>query len=124
MSCLPRYGPLFTDLYELTMAAGYFDHNIQDTGVFSLFIRDFPADRNYFIAAGLADVLAELENYTFTESDLSYLKSTGFFTDAFIDYLKDFRFTGTVRAMPEGTVFFKDEPILEISAPLIEAQIL
>jgi len=124
MSHLPRSGPLLTDLYELTMAAGYFDHHITDNAVFSLFIRDYPADRNYFVAAGLADVLTELEDYTFTDSDLTYLKSTGFFTDSFIDFLKDFRFTGTVRAMPEGTVFFKDEPILEISAPLIEAQIL
>ena len=124
MSLLPRSGPLLTDLYELTMAAGYFEHHITDNAVFSLFIRDYPADRNYFVAAGLTDVLTELENYTFTENDLSYLKSTGFFTDSFIDYLKDFRFTGTVRAMPEGTVFFKDEPVLEISAPLIEAQIL
>jgi nicotinate phosphoribosyltransferase len=124
MSYLPRSGPLLTDLYELTMAAGYFDHHIEDNAVFSLFIRDYPADRNYFVAAGLADVLAELENYTFTEGDLSYLKSTGFFTDSFIDYLKDFRFTGTVRAIPEGTVFFKDEPLLEVSAPLIQAQIL
>ncbi|MDZ7833209.1 MAG: nicotinate phosphoribosyltransferase [Desulfobacterales bacterium] len=124
MSYLPRSGPLLTDLYELTMAAGYFDHHIQDNAVFSLFIRDYPADRNYFVAAGLADVLAEFENYTFTESDLSYLKQTGFFTDAFIDYLKDFRFTGTVRAMPEGTVFFRDEPVIEVSAPLIQAQII
>ncbi|MFP4225805.1 MAG: nicotinate phosphoribosyltransferase [Desulfobacterales bacterium] len=124
MSHLPRSGPLLTDLYELTMAAGYFDHNITDNAVFSLFIRDYPADRNYFVAAGLAHVLAELEDFTFTENDLSYLKQTGFFTDAFIDDLKGFRFTGTLRAMPEGTVFFRDEPVLEISAPLIQAQVL
>src|SRR6056297_1145895 len=124
MSYLPRSGPLLTDLYELTMAAGYVDHDITDNAVFSLFIRDYPADRNFFIAAGLADILAELEDYTFSESDRNYLKHTGFFSDSFLDTLKDFRFTGTVRAMPEGTVFFKDEPILEISAPIIQAQLL
>ncbi len=124
MSYLPRSGPMLVDLYELTMAAGYFDHHITDDAVFSLFIRDYPADRSYFIAAGLADVLAELKDYTFSDSDLNYLKRTGFFTDPFLDGLKDFRFTGTVRAMPEGTVFFKDEPVLEISAPLIQAQLL
>jgi nicotinate phosphoribosyltransferase len=124
MSQLPRSGPLFVDLYELTMAAGYFDHDITEEAAFSLFIRDYPKGRSFFLAAGLADVLAELEDLRFTESDLSYLRSTGQFPDRFLEYLETFRFTGTVRAMPEGTVFFTNEPVLEVSAPLIQAQLL
>jgi nicotinate phosphoribosyltransferase len=124
MAILVNPCPLFTDLYELTMAASYFENRMFDAAVFSLFIREYPKNRGYFVAAGLADALESLENYTFTPSDLSYLKSTGLFPATFLDYLKNFRFTGTVRAMAEGTIFFKDEPILEVSAPLIEAQIL
>ena len=124
MTLLSRSGPMLVDLYELTMAAGYVDHDITEEAAFSLFIRDYPADRNYFIAAGLADVIDELSHFTFTAEDLAYLKRTGQFSDAFLDYLKDFRFTGTVRAMPEGTVFFKNEPVLEVSAPLVQAQLL
>ncbi len=124
MSVLPRSGPLFVDLYELTMAAGYFEHRITEHAAFSLFIRDYPPNRRYFIAAGLSDVLNELENFSFSESDIEYLRSTGLFKEPFLDYLKDFRFEGDVRAMPEGTVFFKNEPVLEISAPLIQAQML
>jgi len=124
MALLSRSGPMLVDLYELTMAAGYVDHEITEEAAFSLFIRDYPADRNYFIAAGLADVIDELSHFTFTAEDLAYLKRTGQFSDAFLDYLKDFRFTGTVRAMPEGTVFFKNEPVLEVSAPLVQAQLL
>ncbi len=124
MTLLPRSGALFVDLYELTMAAGYFDHHITEEAAFSLFIRDYPASRNFFIAAGLADALDELNHFIFSSDDLAYLKKTGQFSDAFLDYLKHFRFTGTVRAMPEGTVFFKNEPAIEISAPLIQAQLL
>ncbi len=124
MSRLPRSGPLFVDLYELTMAAGYFDHSISEEAAFSLFIRDYPKDRRFFVAAGLADVLDELANFAFTESDLDYLERTGLFSGRFLAYLEGFRFTGNIRAMPEGTVFFKNEPVLEVSAPLIEAQLL
>ncbi|MFO7840109.1 MAG: nicotinate phosphoribosyltransferase [Desulfosalsimonadaceae bacterium] len=124
MTHLPRYGPLFVDLYELTMAAGYFDHQIRDEAAFSLFVRNYPADRNFFIAAGLADVLAELDHFRFSEADLAYLESTGQFSSQFLSYLQDFRFTGEIRAMPEGTVFFRDEPVIEVRAPLIQAQLL
>lgn len=119
-----KSGPLFTDLYELTMAAAYFDHNITANAAFSLFIRNYPKKRNFFVAAGLEDALNELADFTFSKSDLDYLNRTGLFSDRFIQYLTDFRFTGTIRAMPEGTIFFKDEPILEVSAPLIEAQLV
>lgn len=124
MSRLPRSGPLFVDLYELTMAAGYFDHSITEEAAFSLFIRDYPKDRRFFVAAGLADVLDELAHFSFSESDLDYLERTGLFSGRFLAYLEGFRFTGNIRAMPEGTVFFKNEPVLEVSAPLIEAQLL
>jgi len=117
-------GPIFTDLYELTMAAGYFSHNQFADATFSLFIRNHDFSRNYLVAAGLESILKELEAFRFSESDIRYLESKGLFGKAFIDYLKTVRFTGTVRAMPEGTIFFPDEPILEISAPIIEAQIL
>ena len=118
-----RIGPLFTDLYELTMAASYFDNRIFSEATFSLFVRD-ASRRNYFVAAGLEDVLRELETFQFTGEELAYLKGTGLFSDAFIDYLKELRFTGTIHALPEGTIFFPNEPVLEVTAPLIESQII
>ncbi len=124
MPILTNPGPLFTDLYELTMAQTYFNNSMFDTAAFSLFIRDYPKNRRYFVAAGLEQVLNGLADYTFASDDLEYLSSTGLFTADFLKYLQKFKFTGTVRAMPEGTVFFANEPVLEVSAPLIEAQIL
>ncbi len=115
--------PLFTDLYELTMAAGYFDHCMCANATFSVFTRESPR-RRYWIAAGLADLLHALESFRFSKTDLAYLKETGLFSDAFLDCLADLRFTGSVHAMPEGTVFFPDEPVVEITAPLVEAQII
>lgn len=123
MTVLPKPGPLFTDLYELTMAAAYFDHQITDNACFSLFIRNYPKNRNYFVAAGLTDALNELADFTFSDDDIDYLKNSGLFKKEFLSYLKDFHFTGTVRAIPEGTIFFAEEPVLEVSAPVIEAQI-
>ncbi len=119
-----RAGPLFTDLYELTMAASYFAHKVFDTATFSLFIRDVYATRNYFVAAGLEQVLDELAVFKFSDQDISYLQSTGRFSKHFLDYLRQLRFTGEVNAMSEGTVFFANEPILEVTAPIIEAQLL
>ncbi|MFZ0135124.1 MAG: nicotinate phosphoribosyltransferase [Desulfobacterales bacterium] len=117
-------GPLFTDFYELTMAAGYFNRRCFVPATFSLFIRDYPPGRNYFVAAGLQDALAELESYRFAREDVAYLKETGDFRADFLAYLERLRFTGQVMALPEGTVFFADEPILEVTAPLVEAQIV
>jgi nicotinate phosphoribosyltransferase len=119
-----RLGPLFTDLYELTMAAGYFEHRLFDPATFSLFIRNYPPQRNYFVAAGLQDALQELESLRFAEEDISFLDETGLFNSDFLSYLKQLRFTGDVFALSEGTIFFANEPILEITAPLIEAQII
>ncbi len=119
-----RAGPLFTDLYELTMAASYFAHQVFDTATFSLYIRDVYATRNFFVAAGLDQVLDELASFRFSDPDISYLHSTGRFSKHFLDYLRQLRFTGDVYAMPEGTVFFANEPVMEVTAPIVEAQLI
>ena len=117
-------GPLFTDLYELTMAACYFEHQIDAEATFSLYLRGCPASRNYYVAAGLENALDQLEGYSFSASDIAYLESTGLFLPRFIDFLKQFQFSGEIVALPEGTIFFPNEPILEVTAPILEAQIL
>ncbi len=114
---------LLTDLYQLTMAACYFDQGMAEEATFSLFIRKYPSDRGYFVAAGLAGALHYLETLRFTGEDLAFLESTGLFKTSFLDYLGQVRFTGEVHALPEGSLFFKDEPILEVSAPILEAQL-
>ena len=116
-------GPLFTDLYELTMAAGYLDHGMNGSATFSLFVRRQPR-RGYYVAAGLESLLHRLEQWSFKAEDIAYLRSTEMFDSEFLAYLEDLRFQGTVRALPEGTIFFHDEPILEVTAPLIQAQLL
>ncbi len=116
--------PLFTDLYELTMAAGYHAHRIGGEAVFSVYVRRDRLPRGFLVAAGLAELLAELAAFRFSEPDIAYLDATGLFPRPFLDSLPGLRFSGTVRAMPEGTVFFPDEPILEITAPILEAQLL
>ena len=114
---------LLTDLYQLTMAQAYFREQRLGAATFSLFIRSYPANRSYFVAAGLRDVLDYLENLSFDNVALDYLAAQGFFTDDFLHYLSDLKFTGDVWAIPEGRLFFKDEPVLEITAPVIQAQI-
>jgi nicotinate phosphoribosyltransferase len=119
-----RAGPLFTDLYELTMAASYFAHQVFDTATFSLFIRDVYATRNYFVAAGLEQVLDELAAFQFSDPDINYLRSTGRFSEQFLNYLMELRFTGEVYALPEGTIFFANEPVMEVTAPIVEVQLI
>jgi nicotinate phosphoribosyltransferase len=114
---------LLTDLYQLTMAACYFDQGMHEEATFSLFIRKYPPHRGYFVAAGLEEALRYLETMRFSPDDLAYLQSTGLFSAKFLDYLQGVRFTGEVFALPEGSIFFKDEPVLEVSAPIIEAQL-
>ncbi len=114
--------PLLTDLYQLTMLEAYLGRSMHDTAVFEFFARRLPAGRNFLLAAGLEQLLDYLEALTFTESDLRALEATGRFSDALLDYLADFRFSGEVRAIPEGTVVFEDEPIVQVIAPLPEAQ--
>jgi nicotinate phosphoribosyltransferase len=114
---------LFTDLYELTMAASYFGNGFFSPATFSLFIRKYPENRGYFVSAGLKSVLEYLESLSFEQDDLDYLASRRLFSDDFLHYLSEFRFTGEVRAIEEGRLFFQDEPVLEIAAPIIEGQI-
>ncbi len=114
---------LLTDLYQLTMAACYFDQEMHEEATFSLFIRKYPPNRGYFVAAGLEEAVNYLSTLKFGEDDLAYLESTGLFQTRFLDFLKGVRFTGEMYAMPEGSIFFKDEPLLEVSAPIIEAQL-
>lgn len=118
-----RYSPLITDLYELTMLAGYLEEGIHETpAVFDLFYRHNPFKGGYAIFAGLETALSYLENLVFTSDELAYLQGLGIFRPAFIDFLKDFRFRGRVTAPPEGSVVFAREPLLTIEGTLAEAQ--
>ena len=115
---------LLTDLYELTMAETYFQEKMFEPATFSLFIRKYPPHRGYFISAGLEEVLSYLESFAFSQSDLDYLETTELFTSDFLHYLHALRFEGQVHAVAEGRLFFKDEPVLEVTAPIIQAQIV
>src|SRR5579883_1344535 len=115
-------GALLTDLYQINMMQAYLDHGETQTAVFEFFIRNLPKRRSFLVAAGLAQVLDFLENLRFSAADIDWLRSTGRFGANLLDYLRDFRFEGDVHAMPEGTVFFAEEPILRVTAPLPQAQ--
>ncbi len=121
--CKDENMSLFTDFYELTMCASYFDHKNFETATFDLFIRRLPENRSYTLFAGLEQALKYLESIKFTEPQLAYLKTQGFNED-FLDYLRNFKFTGEVWAVPEGTVVFPNEPLIRVTAPIIEAQIV
>jgi nicotinate phosphoribosyltransferase len=116
--------PLLTDLYQLNMIQAYLDCGKTDTAVFEFFVRKFPARRSFLMAAGLEQALDYLAHLRPSSEELEWLKKTGRFNQAFLDYMANFRFTGDVHAMPEGTIFFADEPILRITAPLPEAQLI
>ncbi|NTX56773.1 nicotinate phosphoribosyltransferase [Myxococcus sp. CA039A] len=115
---------LLTDLYQLTMTEAYLAEGQWDEAVFSLFVRGLPARRNYLLAAGLEDVLDTLEHLRFRAEDLEWLASQGRFSDRLLGWLERFRFSGDVDAMPEGTPVFGQEPLLEVRAPLPEAQLV
>ena len=115
---------LFTDLYELTMAQSYFRQGMSSQATFSLFVRPSRVKRSYLVFAGLEDVLRYLQDFFFSRGAIDYLHSTGTFADDFLDYLGSLHFTGRVRAVPEGRLYFHHEPALEITAPIIEAQII
>lgn len=115
---------LLVDLYELTMAYSYWKNGRNDIATFDLFIRSLPPNRSFLISCGVHSVLEYLQNLRFSSEDIDYLRSLGFFEEGFLDFLRTFRFTGEVWAIPEGEVFFPPEPVLEIRAPLIEAQII
>ncbi len=118
------HSALLTDLYQLTMLQGYRQHGMEDTAVFEFFVRKLPAQRGFLVAAGLEQTLQFLEDLHFTAEELAWLAGTGKFDDDFIDYLRDLRFRGDVHAMAEGTPFFSDEPILRVTAPLPQAQLV
>lgn len=115
---------LFTDLYELTMLQAYVDQGMFEPATFSLFVRRLPKRRNYLLACGLDDVLRYLEELSFSRDDLDYLASLGQFSDEFLRWLQDFRFEGDVFAVPEGTPVFANEPLLELTAPIPQAQLV
>lgn len=115
---------LLTDLYQLNMMQAYLDHGEVGTATFELLVRGLPAERRFLVAAGLDPLLDYLETLRFSPEDLAWLASTGRFETNLLDYLAGFRFTGDVHAMPEGTIFFGHEPILRITAPLPQAQLI
>jgi nicotinate phosphoribosyltransferase len=114
---------LFTDLYEVTMAQAYVAERMSGTAVFETFFRKLPRGRSYVMAAGLSDVLDFLEEFRFEQEDLDYLRGLGLFSDEFLQSLAGVRFTGDVWAVPEGTVVFPNEPIVQVIAPILEAQL-
>jgi nicotinate phosphoribosyltransferase len=120
----PSRSALLTDLYQLTMLQGYLQQGLEDTAVFEFFARKLPAQRGFLMAAGLEQVLQFLEELHFTAAELDWLKDTGKFNRDFLDHLQGLRFRGDVHAMAEGTVFFSDEPILRVTAPLPQAQLV
>ncbi|WON73159.1 nicotinate phosphoribosyltransferase [Nitrosospira sp. Is2] len=118
----PSSSPLLTDHYQLMMMQSYLEQGMEETAVFELFVRKLPSCRNFMVAAGLEQVLDFLENLTFSPDELAWLAIR--FQPHLIDYLERFHFNGDVHAMPEGTLFFPDEPILRITAPLPQAQLV
>lgn len=116
--------PLLTDLYQLTMLQAYWRGGMTETAVFEFFVRRLPRQRNFLLAAGLEQVLEYLENLHFAPAEIDWLRSLGRFDPHFLDWLARLRFTGDVHAMPEGSVFFANEPILRITAPIPEAQLI
>jgi nicotinate phosphoribosyltransferase len=115
---------LLTDLYELTMAQAYLEHRKSGTAVFSLFARSLPEERNFLVAGGLETLVRQLERFRFTPEDIAYLGGLGMFTRDFLSWLESYRFSGTLYAIPEGSVVFANEPLILVEGPLPECQIL
>jgi nicotinate phosphoribosyltransferase len=123
-STVSRSDALLTDLYQLNMLAAYLDHGLSDTAVFELFVRKLPPRRGFLMAAGLEQAVLYLENLAFTEDDIRRLRDLGGFPEPLLRYLGKLRFSGDLDALPEGTVFFPDEPVLRVTAPLPQAQLV
>ena len=115
---------LFTDYYSLTMAQGFWKMGMNRRAVFEMFFRAHPFGGGFSIFAGLQTLLERLKTFNFSEDDIYYLKSLKVFEEAFLDYLKDFRFTGTLWAMKEGSVIFPNEPLIRVSGGLLECQLI
>jgi nicotinate phosphoribosyltransferase len=120
----PADSALFTDFYSLTMAQGYWKNNMDTTAVFEMFFRKTPFGGGYAIFAGLETLLERLRSFSFSETDIAYIRELGYFEEAFTEYLRAFRFTGSLWAMDEGTVVFPQEPLLRVRGGLIECQII
>ncbi len=123
MTANAEISPLSTDLYEFTMAAAYWEKGRDEAATFSLFLRP-QAHRGFYVAAGLEPALEALERFSFSQEDIAYLDQLGLFKSSFLSYLQSLRFEGEVRALSEGSLFFPEEPVLEVTAPLIQAQLL
>ncbi|MFZ5877331.1 MAG: nicotinate phosphoribosyltransferase [Nitrospirota bacterium] len=121
---IPRPGVLLTDLYQLSMLDVYRRCGMEQTAVFEFFVRKLPARRRFLMAAGLEQLLEYFESLRFTPEDLEWVRASGRFDPGFADYLRDVRFTGDVHAMPEGTVCFPDEPLVRVTAPMPQAQLV
>jgi len=118
---------LLVDLYELTMAAAYFEHRVDCRATFELFVRHLPPERTYLVVAGIEAALEYLEKLHFTADDVKFLRAQPAFrsvSDGFFEYLHSFRFTGDVHAVEEGTLIFAEEPIVQVTAPVLEAQVV
>src|SRR5215207_6990872 len=120
----PAETSLLVDLYELTMSASYLARGLNAEAIFELFPRRLPPERDWLLAAGLGPTMELLRALRYGERELAYLRSLDMFADEFLDYLASFRFSGDVDAIPEGTVTFANEPLLRVTAPLIEAQLV
>jgi nicotinate phosphoribosyltransferase len=120
----PLSREIMTDLYELTMAASYFEQDMFAPATFSLMVREYPSKRSYLVCAGLDPLLDYLESFHFRPDDLDYLEQTSLFPDKFLQFLETLRFNGEVRAVPEGRIAFCDEPLVEITAPVMQAQLV
>jgi nicotinate phosphoribosyltransferase len=120
----PANSALLTDLYQLTMMQGYHDSGMEDVAVFEFFVRKLRPGRGFLVAAGLEQSLEFLEDLHFSSGELAWLESTGRFSKEFLGSLATLRFTGDVHAMPEGTIFFPNEPILRVTAPIAQAQLV
>src|SRR5512139_1406360 len=120
----PSSSPLLTDLYQMNMIQAYLDHAETKTAVFEFFVRKLPERRGFLMAAGLEQALQFLENLHFSTEEIEWLASTRRFDNSLLERLPDFRFTGDVHALPEGRIFFANEPILRITAPMPQAQLV
>ncbi|MGE5710434.1 MAG: nicotinate phosphoribosyltransferase, partial [Nitrospira sp.] len=120
----PSASALLTDLYQLTMVQAYLEQGMEECAVFEFFVRRLPAHRNFLLAVGLEQVLTFLSGLHITQEELTWLKQTNRFSPALLRYLETLRFTGDVDAVPEGTLFFPNEPILRVVAPMPQAQIV
>ena len=115
---------LLTDFYELTMMQGYFETNKNETVIFDVFYRKNPSEGGYAVCCGLQQVIEYIKELHFTEEDIEYLKGQQIFNEAFLQYLRDFKFTGDIYAIKEGTVVFPMEPLIKVVAPAMEAQLI